>query len=1263
MATRWGAGEETLTACNMDFFPLNTLDDTTELTSEESLEALNSCLDSTSILSLFDENPTIGSKSLDDESEATLLTALTEILDNVDDENLSPFDTLPDSDLLSGQKGREVSPLRRLLCLSRSPPEKESPFSSRPLPGKSVTRKQNSVQRSDGEEEDDGSLTPSPLRQDSPSAHNHLEWDELTLPLSINLDQENFDGLSLNLGDIVRHMHPYCMTICLEDDAGEQMLPEGGILLEVVDQGENGEPIVAIPDLNLHIAPSLEDSCPTNEQKISEEEDSSEHIVVDDEDDDVLLEVSEKRGTIRDELVSEGQREGVKVKRRSHRKKKKKPKKERNSGKVEKRVLRSLSAKPVEKVLPEKLEKSPVMKEEKAETATISSLKLEKSSVCQSGAPPGTLSETQTKCVAAVSPRKDSVSCAPVPERACSPAGVAPSQLQKDNDPRQRESDVTAAASAGATAVQSESGAAPVAEPVAPVPPEPKPKSLSLAEYRQLRQQKKPVPVEKQDDHSTKWPQLPELPRELPPIPCLPDPRVKGRCPNPLVAKKDLDEIKPAWQPRGPGAPPTPEALLAPPAYMVASSSKVPSTTVSKPQQKTDSATGLTPKPASIQNSSATEPSLEKVPVTSQLTTSPKLCDPKSPSPNALSQLAPARDVNDASCSENGVKVVPRAVPVFTKPVETSQTSTASASIAPLNVSEVTAAKSTSELRASSPLKNAAAQPSSSRPAPSLVSPIARAQSAMSERKANPISVPAKAQNSKDPTQELIESFTTEIGIEAADLTSLLEQFEETQAKEEKCVPEVSGRAAAVGNSRDAVLVRTAAERVKASDVASTAALTPPATPPHQMWKPLVPVALLGKDRTSESSKSKVIQIEARPLPGSRFKVKTPAAPTVSPAVACQDHDYCLPDKEPASAVDDKRWNVKRQTSITIKPIKEPNVEASHAPRSPVQSATSATAMSKEPTRSEPLDHRTDEPDSSSVLETPDASPVRQENVVAELKASSQRRGPCGRSYRWHTASRSPSPIERSVGRSRKRPQHSSSPLASDSDSDSSRSRSRSPARKRYRSHDSRSSSSSSRSSSRSCSPPRRRRYSYSSSRSGSWSRSRSRSRSRSPQRRTQWSRGSRNYSPSYRSGYGCNVKPNAEEVKRRKEKAIEERRVVYIGGIRGTMTQRELRDRFSYFGEVEECTLHFRDQGDNYGFVTYYKTNDAFDAIENGNKLRKADELPFDLCFGGRRQFCKSTYADLDSCREYDPSPAKAKHNALDFDTLLKQAQQNLKR
>lgn len=110
-------------------------------------------------------------------------------------------------------------------------------------------------------------------------------------------------------------------------------------------------------------------------------------------------------------------------------------------------------------------------------------------------------------------------------------------------------------------------------------------------------------------------------------------------------------------------------------------------------------------------------------------------------------------------------------------------------------------------------------------------------------------------------------------------------------------------------------------------------------------------------------------------------------------------------------------------------------------------------------------------------------------------------------------------------------------------------------------------------------------------------------------------------------------------------------------------MTRMELKERFLYFGEIEECTVHFRENGDNYGFVTYYSVVDAFNAIENGSILRKPNELPFDLCFGGRRQFCKASYADLDSNREYDPKPTKGKFDALDFDTLLKQAQKNLKR
>lgn len=74
-------------------------------------------------------------------------------------------------------------------------------------------------------------------------------------------------------------------------------------------------------------------------------------------------------------------------------------------------------------------------------------------------------------------------------------------------------------------------------------------------------------------------------------------------------------------------------------------------------------------------------------------------------------------------------------------------------------------------------------------------------------------------------------------------------------------------------------------------------------------------------------------------------------------------------------------------------------------------------------------------------------------------------------------------------------------------------------------------------------------------------------------------------------------------------------------------------KDAFKPFGlnpESAVTALASRFQSDHYGFVTFYNMNDAFAAIDNGSKLRRPDELPFDLCFGGRRQFCNSDYADL---------------------------------
>jgi len=175
---------------------------------------------------------------------------------------------------------------------------------------------------------------------------------------------------------------------------------------------------------------------------------------------------------------------------------------------------------------------------------------------------------------------------------------------------------------------------------------------------------------------------------------------------------------------------------------------------------------------------------------------------------------------------------------------------------------------------------------------------------------------------------------------------------------------------------------------------------------------------------------------------------------------------------------------------------------------------------------------------------------------------------------------------------------------------------------------------------------------------------SRRRSRSRSSSRRHRRRSGSRYRSRSRRSSWGRNIERKEEgpvydrekerrEQERRhrqqeRQRQVEERRVVYVGRIQEGTLKADLRSRFQVFGPIVDISVHFRDHGDNYGFVTFQYKVDAYAAVEHGNDDPSLPQL--DLCFGGRRAFCKEKYFDLDDVED----GSGLRGGSVDFDELL---------
>ena len=115
-------------------------------------------------------------------------------------------------------------------------------------------------------------------------------------------------------------------------------------------------------------------------------------------------------------------------------------------------------------------------------------------------------------------------------------------------------------------------------------------------------------------------------------------------------------------------------------------------------------------------------------------------------------------------------------------------------------------------------------------------------------------------------------------------------------------------------------------------------------------------------------------------------------------------------------------------------------------------------------------------------------------------------------------------------------------------------------------------------------------------------------------------------------------------------QRQVEERRVIYVGGIAEGTLKAELRQRFELFGPILDISLHFRERGSNYGFVTFQYQADAYVAVEHGND--DPGQQRYELSFGGRRAFCKEKYFDLDDVEASGGEGANA-----GFDELLRRA------
>ncbi|XP_030000737.1 peroxisome proliferator-activated receptor gamma coactivator 1-alpha isoform X2 [Sphaeramia orbicularis] len=140
--------------------------------------------------------------------------------------------------------------------------------------------------------------------------------------------------------------------------------------------------------------------------------------------------------------------------------------------------------------------------------------------------------------------------------------------------------------------------------------------------------------------------------------------------------------------------------------------------------------------------------------------------------------------------------------------------------------------------------------------------------------------------------------------------------------------------------------------------------------------------------------------------------------------------------------------------------------------------------------------------------------------------------------------------------------------------------------------------------------------------------------------------------SPASKTDSSENSEICPDDKQRNKAKSDEDNcQVFYIHNLPSSVTQNMLRKRFQVFGKAEDCKVIICNE-ERCGVIKIRQSG--------VQRHRREWETVLQSGPAGLRRMTRKRYIDLD---EAGPGPVKSKYDALDFDTLLKEAQKSLHR